>query len=322
MPGPNTLEGEPANPESIARAAAILRRGGLVAFATETVYGLGADAANDNAVAGIFAAKQRPRFNPLIVHVRDVAHAQTLAEFSHGAQALAHAFWPGPLTLVLPRLPNALVSLLVTAGLETIALRAPSHETARALLTQSGVAIAAPSANRSGTISSTSAAHVALSLERDVDLILDSGPAKHGIESTIIGLHGGAPVLLRPGALTRQDIEAVIGPVGAHASSVIFSPGQLRSHYAPQTPLRLNARDGDAHEALLAFGPPRIHNARTMRNLSESGSLREAAANLFSMLRELDSAGCARIAVMTIPDHGLGEAINDRLRRAAAPKGD
>jgi L-threonylcarbamoyladenylate synthase len=322
MPGPNTLEVAPANAESIARAAAILRRGGVVAFATETVYGLGADAASDSAVAGIFAAKQRPRFNPLIVHVRDLAHAQTLAEFSQDALALARAVWPGPLTLVLPRLADAPVSLLATAGLETIALRAPAHETARALLALSGLAIAAPSANRSGTVSSTSAAHVAESFGKDVDLILDSGPAQHGIESTIIGLHGGSPVLLRSGAFSRQEIESIIGPVGTHASGVISSPGQLRSHYATHTPLRLNARDAGAHEALLAFGPLPIHNAGTVRNLSESGNLREAGANLFSMLRELDAAGCAAIAAMPIPDHGLGEAINDRLRRAAAPKSD
>jgi L-threonylcarbamoyladenylate synthase len=322
MPSANTPEIEPANSRSISRGASILRRGGLVAFATETVYGLGADAANDSAVAGIFAAKQRPRFNPLIVHVRDLAHAQTLAEFSQEALALAQAFWPGPLTLVLPRRADAPVSLLATAGLETIALRAPAHETARALLKKSGLAIAAPSANRSGTLSSTRATHVAENLGRDIDLILDSGPAQHGIESTIIGLHGGARVSLRPGALPRQEIEAIIGPVGEQGSGVISSPGQLRSHYAPQTPLRLNSRDAGVDEALLAFGPAPIHNARTTCNLSDSGDLREAAANLFSMLRDLDAAGCAAIAVMPIPDQGLGEAINDRLRRAAAPRGD
>jgi L-threonylcarbamoyladenylate synthase len=322
MPRANNPKVEPANSQSIVRAAAILRHGGVVAFATETVYGLGADAANDSAVAGVFAAKHRPRFNPLIVHVRDLAHAQTFAEFSQDAFRLAHAFWPGPLTLVLPRRADAPVSLLATAGLETIAVRAPAHETALALLTQSGLAIAAPSANRSGTISSTSAAHVAEGLGGDVDLILDSGQAQHGIESTVIGLHGGAPVLLRPGALPRQEIEAVIGPVGAREDGVISSPGQLRSHYAPQTPVRLNARDAGVDEALLGFGRAPSNDARAMRNLSESGNLREAAANFFSMLRELDAAGCAAIAVMTIPEHGLGEAINDRLRRAAAPKGD
>src|SRR5947209_7965781 len=191
MPSANNPHVERATSESIARAVAILRRGGLVAFATETVYGLGADAANDSAVAGIFAAKQRPRFNPLIIHVRDRAHAQTLAEFSEPARQLAETFWPGPLTLVLPRRKDAPVSLLATAGLETVALRVPAHETARVLLEQSGLAIAAPSANRSGAISSTSAAHVDQSLGREVDLILDSGPTQHGIESTIISLYSG-----------------------------------------------------------------------------------------------------------------------------------
>ena len=322
MRSPNNPQVEPANPESIARGVAILRHGGLVAFATETVYGLGADAAEDRAVAGIFAAKQRPRFNPLIVHVRDLEHAMTLAEFAQQAQQLAETFWPGPLTLVLPRRANAPVSLLATAGLETIALRVPAHETARTLLKESGLAIAAPSANRSGTLSSTSAAHVAENLGGGIDLILDSGPAQHGIESTIIAIEeSGQPVLLRPGALPRQDIEAVAGPLGVNRNGTIAAPGQLRNHYAPKTPLRLNAIEAHPDEALLAFGPVPIHNARAMRNLSESGNLREAAANLFSMLRELDATGCAMIAVMTIPDHGLGEAINDRLHRAAAPKG-
>jgi L-threonylcarbamoyladenylate synthase len=309
---------EPANPDSIARAAAILRRGGLVAFPTETVYGLGADAANDNAVAGIFAAKERPRFNPLIVHVRDLEHAQTLAEFSTAAFRLAEAFWPGPITLVLPKRAHAPVSLLATAGLDTIALRAPAHETARLLLAASQLAIAAPSANRSGRISSTTALHVAESLGAAVDLILDSGPTEHGIESTIIGLHDRAPVLLRSGALPREQIEAVIGPVRQDAGKTISSPGRLRSHYAPTTPLRLNARDAAADEALLAFGTPPAHHPQTLRNLSASGDLREAAANLFFMLHELDRADCTAIAVMPIPGYGLGEAINDRLQRAAA----
>jgi L-threonylcarbamoyladenylate synthase len=311
---------EPANADSLARAAAILRRGGLVAIPTETVYGLAADAANDGAVAGIFAAKERPRFNPLIVHVRDLEHAKALAEFSDAALRLAEAFWPGPLTLVLPRRAQAPVSLLATAGLETIALRMPSHEIARQLLEESGLAIAAPSANRSGTISSTTATHVAESLGQRVDLIIDAGPAQHGIESTIVGLYGDGPVLLRPGVFPRRDIEAVIGPLHAHSSDAIAAPGQLRSHYAPATPLRLNAMNASADEALLAFGPPPAHNARAMRNLSPSGDLREAAANLFRMLHELDGAGCTAIAVMPIPEHGIGEAISDRLRRAAAPK--
>ena len=313
---------KPAKPDAIARAAAILRRGGLVAFPTETVYGLGADAANDSAVAGIFAAKERPRFNPLIVHVRDLAHAQTLTALSEPALQLAKEFWPGPLTLVLSKRAHAPVSLLVTAGLDTIALRVPAHETARLLLKESQLAIAAPSANRSGTLSSTTAAHVAESLGEAVDLILDAGPAGHGIESTIVGSYDEAPLLLRPGALPREQIEAVIGPLMTRTGDTIASPGQLRSHYAPRTPLRLNARDAAADEAFLAFGTPPAQRARVTRNLSESGDLPEAAANLFSMLHELDRAGCIAIAVMPIPEHGLGEAINDRLRRAAAPRDD
>lgn len=310
---------EPASRDSIARAAVILRRGGLVAIPTETVYGLAANAADDQAVAGIFAAKERPRFNPLIVHVRHLEHAQTLAEFSDLARRLADAFWPGPLTLVLPRVEEAPVSLLATAGLNTIAVRVPAHETAQQLLEESQFAIAAPSANRSGSMSSTTAAHVAASFGAAVDLILDAGAAQHGIESTIVGLYGATPVLLRPGALPRVEIEAIIGPLGTHTAGTIASPGQLRTHYAPKTPLRLNARNVAPDEALLAFGIPPVH-ATVMRNLSESGDLREAAANLFAMLHDLDNAGCTAIAVMSIPQHGLGEAINDRLRRAAAPK--
>lgn len=310
---------EPASRDSIARAAAILRSGGLVAIPTETVYGLAANAADDRAVAGIFSAKERPRFNPLIIHVRDLEHGQTLAEFSDLAHRLADAFWPGPLTLVLPRRPEAPVSLLATAGLETVAVRVPAHETARRLLEESQLAIAAPSANRSGRISSTTAAHVAESFGAAVDLILDAGPTRHGIESTIVGLYETTPVLLRPGALTRDRIEAVTGPLRSHAGAAIASPGQLQSHYAPKTRLRLNARDVAQDEALLAFGRRRA-GVGVMRNLSETGDLREAAANLFAMLRELDSFGAAAIAVMPIPEQGLGEAINDRLRRAASPK--
>jgi len=309
----------PANRHSIARAAAILHHGGLVAIPTETVYGLGANAADDRAVAGIFAAKERPRFNPLIVHVRSLEHAQAFGDFSQTALQLAGTFWPGPLTMVLPRRAHAPVSLLATAGLDTIALRVPAHHTARAVLEKAQLAIAAPSANRSGTISSTSATQVAESLGEAVDLVLDAGPAKLGIESTIVGLYGPAPLLLRPGALAREEIEAVTGPLGGGAGGTIASPGQLRSHYAPRTPLRLDAHHANADEALLAFGPPPVQ-ARVMRNLSETGDLREAGANLFSMLHELDRVGSAAIAVMRIPEHGLGEAINDRLRRAAAPK--
>ena len=310
---------EPANRDSIVRAAAFLRRGGLVAIPTETVYGLAANAADDRAVAGIFAAKQRPRFNPLIVHVRDLSHAQTLVAFSDPARHLAETFWPGPLTLVLPRRAGAPVSLLASAGLDTIAVRVPAHQTAQRILEESQLAIAAPSANRSGLLSSTTAAQVAESFGDAVDLILDAGATQHGIESTIVGLDETEPVLLRPGALTREQIEVVVGRLRACSGSVIASPGQLRSHYAPRARLRLNAHEASANEALLAFGRSQAH-APIMRNLSETGDLCEAAANLFAMLHELDRAGCTAIAVMPIPEHGLGEAINDRLRRAAAPK--
>jgi L-threonylcarbamoyladenylate synthase len=309
-----------ADTESIAVAAEILRHGGLVAFSTETVYGLGADASDDGAVARIFEAKKRPRFNPLIVHVRDMEHAESLAVFDALSQRLADRFWPGPLTLVLPRRFAARLSFLAGAGLDTVALRVPVHPVARQLLEKSNLAIAAPSANVSGQVSATTAAHVGENLGDAVDLILDAGPASLGIESTIIGFDGDVPLLLRPGALPRDEIEAVVGPLRDPSSDVVTSPGRLNSHYAPRTPLRLAARDPGTIEALLAFGPDVPAGAGVMRNLSASGDLREAAANLFSMLRELDRAGCARIAVMPIPERGLGEAINDRLRRAAAPR--
>ncbi|MGH6875801.1 MAG: L-threonylcarbamoyladenylate synthase [Rhizomicrobium sp.] len=310
---------ESAGVASIARAAAILRGGGLVAFPTETVYGLGADAANDRAVARIFEAKGRPRFNPLIVHVRDLDHAGMLTSFTAPARLLADTFWPGPLSLVLPRRNDCPVSLLASAGLDTVALRAPAHPAAQLLLRESRLAIAAPSANPSGAISPTCAAHVAASLGDAAEIILDAGAAALGIESTIIGFDERGPLLLRPGALPREDIERVIGHLQEPAGGVITSPGRLRSHYAPKTPLRLDARQVRGDEALLGFGPQVPPHARTMRNLSAAGDLREAAANLFSMLRELDATDCARIAVMRVPGHGLGEAINDRLRRAAAP---
>ncbi len=291
----------------------MLRAGRLVAFPTETVYGLGADAANDKAVAAIFAAKGRPQFNPLIVHVRDLTEAETLADFSPAARELAKAFWPGGLTLVLPRKKSARLSLLVSAGLDTIALRVPANKTAQALLAAARCPIAAPSANRSGEVSPTRAEHVG-----DLaDLVLDGGPTTLGIESTIIGFENGKPVLLRPGAIARENIEAVIGPLAKRAGDAINAPGQLKSHYAPKTPMRLNAKDVNANEALLAFGAP-LSGARVTRNLSAAGDVNEAAANLFAMMRELDAAGADRIAVMAVPEHGLGEAINDRLRRAAS----
>jgi len=301
-----------ADAAGIAQAARLLLQGGLAAFPTETVYGLGADATNGEAVAGIFAAKGRPHFNPLIVHVADLAAAQRQAVFNPLAEKLAARFWPGALTLVLPRTASATVSLLVSAGLDTVALRVPSHPVARALLAAADRPIAAPSANASGRVTATSAAHVAAELGDRVDLILDGGAAPLGLESTVIGFDDGASaVLLRPGAIAREEIEAVTGPLAA-AGSKIQSPGQLESHYAPQAKLRLNAVRAEACEALLGFGPA----ADAWLNLSPAGDLKEVAANLFSMLRDMDEQVNA-IAVSPIPEHGLGEAINDRLRRAA-----
>jgi L-threonylcarbamoyladenylate synthase len=306
----------PADSDAIEDAAAILRRGGLVAFPTETVYGLGADATNDSAVAGIFAAKERPRFNPLIVHVADMATAKRFVEFTPAARWLAERFWPGALTLVLPRRANAQLSLLVSAGLDTVAIRAPDEPIAQKLLAAADVPIAAPSANASGEISPTTAEHVRKSLGSKVELILDGGRTRLGLESTVVGFDGGKPVLLRPGAVTRVQIESVAGPLLHASSDTISSPGQLASHYAPNARLRLNALAAAPGEMLLAFGPA----TGAARNLSVGGDLNEAAANLFAMLRELDALEPRAIAVMPIPDHGLGEAINDRLRRAAAPR--
>ena len=307
-----------ADATAIARAAEIIRAGGLVAFPTETVYGLGADATNDRAVASIFAAKGRPQFNPLIVHVPDIAAAEAIVEFSPLARKLAHAFWPGALTLVLPRKDTKL-SLLVSAGLDTVAVRAPSGNVAQKLLHAAGVPIAAPSANVSGRVSPTLAAHVAEEFGEAVDLILDDGAATLGLESTVIGFDGGKPVLLRLGAMAREDIEKVAGPLAAPGAK-ITSPGQLINHYAPRVALRLNARDVQPGEALLAFGAAVPEGARVTSNLSPTGDVKEAAANLFAMLRELDASGADGIAVMPVPEKGLGEAINDRLRRAAAPR--
>jgi L-threonylcarbamoyladenylate synthase len=307
-----------ADATAIARAAEIIRAGGLVAFPTETVYGLGADATNDRAVASIFAAKGRPQFNPLIVHVPNIAAAEAIVEFSPLARKLAEAFWPGALTLVLPRRDTKL-SLLVSAGLDTVAVRAPSGNVAQKLLQAAGVPIAAPSANVSGRVSSTLAAHVAEEFGESVDLILDDGAAALGLESTVIGFDGDGPVLLRLGAIAREDIEKIAGPLAAPGAK-ISSPGQLVNHYAPRTALRLNARDVKPGEALLAFGAHVPEGARVTSNLSSTGDVKEAAANLFAMLRELDAGGAEGIAVMPVPEKGLGEAINDRLRRAAAPR--
>jgi len=303
------------------KAADLLNRGELVAFPTETVYGLGADATNDEAVAKIFAAKERPSFNPLIVHCLNAEHAGTFAELDARAQEIAAAFWPGPLTLVLPRKPDSSISLLCSAGLNSLALRVPQHPVGQELLKIFGLPIAAPSANRSGKVSPTTAAHVAKSLDGRVALILDGGPCPIGVESTVLDLTERQAKILRPGGVTQEALEKVIGSVEvATASGDVKAPGMLGSHYAPDLKLRLMATEVDADEALLAFGPAPLSGAASTVNLSETGDLEEAAARLFSALRELDYPAFKRIAVMPIPENGLGIAINDRLRRAAATR--
>ncbi len=309
----------PATEEAIRQAARALANGGIVAFPTETVYGLGANALDARAVAKVFAAKERPRFNPLIVHIPDIASAETYGVLDATARGLAEAFWPGPLSLVLPQREGSGIADLVTAGLGTIALRAPNHKIAQALLAETRLPIAAPSANRSGRISPTTAAHVEAELGDIPAMILDGGPCQRGIESTVVSVAGHSPVLLRLGTVPRAAIEAVLGravPL-AREDAPIASPGQLERHYAPDTPLRLGATDLHPGEALLAFGPNGPSGGVQTVNLSPSGDLEEAAANLFAGLRALDGAGASAIAVMPIPDHDLGEAINDRLRRAA-----
>ena len=305
--------------ESIDRAATVLRGGGLVAFPTETVYGLGADGTDDKAVARIYEAKGRPRFNPLILHVADKAAAERLVIFDDRADQLADRFWPGALTMVLPKRRGSPISRLACAGLDTAALRCPAHPVARSILTKAGLPIAAPSANSSGRISPTTAQHVAKDLNGAVDLIIDGGPCPIGIESTILDLSTEDAGLLRPGGVAIADIEAVIGPVAIALESEANpkSPGRLARHYAPSTVLRLDAASVAPDEALLAFGPSQPGGALVTKNLSASGDLVEAAANLFAMLHELDAAGASAIAVMPIPNDGLGAAINDRLRRAA-----
>jgi L-threonylcarbamoyladenylate synthase len=309
-----------ATAANIARAAEALKAGRLVAFPTETVYGLGADATNPRAVAGVFAVKGRPQFNPLIVHVFDLAAAERLAIFTDKALRLAAAFWPGPLTLVLARRPEAAIADLVAAGLDTVAVRVPDHPIARSLLAAAGLPLAAPSANRSGHVSPTRAEHVLADLGDALALILDGGPTAHGLESTVLDATGDPIALLRPGAVAADVIEAVLGePLVRPAQSDVRprSPGQLATHYAPATPLRLDVASAGPGEALLAFGPAPPHDGPVI-NLSPTGDLIEAAANLFAALRALDKTGAATIAVMPIPATGLGEAINDRLRRAAA----
>jgi L-threonylcarbamoyladenylate synthase len=309
----------------IAAAAALLREGKLVGLPTETVYGLAADATSGTAVAGIYAAKERPSFNPLIAHLPDLASAQRQGLFDANALALARAFWPGPLTLVVPVSSGCTVSDLARAGLDTVGLRVPSHPVAQAVLRLAARPIAAPSANRSGRISATSAEHVLAELDGRIDAVLDAGPTRVGVESTIVACLDGAPRLLRPGGVTRAAIEGVIGRalvLAGENGAAPISPGLLASHYAPAAGVRLEADGLRPGEAWLGFGPDTLaaSSAAMALNLSPSGDLAEAAANLFGFLRRLDAASPTTIAVARIPMHGLGEAINDRLQRAAAPR--
>jgi L-threonylcarbamoyladenylate synthase len=316
-PGTRVLKADTA---TIQAAAHCLRSGGLVAFPTETVYGLGADAGNGEAIARLYAAKGRPTFNPLIAHVADAAAAKRAGIFTPAAEKLAQAFWPGPLTLVLAKHPTCKIADLALAGLDSVAIRVPAHPVAQTLLSTFGGPIVAPSANRSGHVSPTSAAHALADLRGRIDLIIDAGPCPIGVESAIVSCIG-APTLLRPGGVAREAIERVLGaplavsPEREHP----VAPGMLASHYAPKATLRLNAKSAEPGEVLLAFGPVPTTSGLVL-NLSPDGNLIEAAANLFSHLRALDTSDAKRIAVMKVPHHGLGEAINDRLRRAAAPR--
>jgi L-threonylcarbamoyladenylate synthase len=312
-----------ANEATVTAAARCLRGGGLVAFPTETVYGLGADAANAAAIARLYQAKGRPSFNPLIAHVSDIAAAERIARFNTQAVKLANAFWPGPLTLVLPKANDCPVADLATAGLDTIAVRVPAHPVARDILREFGGAVMAPSANLSGHVSPTTADHVRGDLGGRIDMIVDGGAVEIGVESTIVGCFDVA-VLLRPGGLPREAIERVLGqaltqaPDDPDRETAPLAPGMLASHYAPRTPVRLDAGHIEAGEVLLAFGPDTMGGTASFAmNLSERGDLNEAAANLFGYLRALDARGARMIAVMPVPHQGLGEAINDRLRRAA-----
>lgn len=306
------------NAAGIAHAAACLRDGGLVSFPTETVYGLGADATQDHSVARIFEAKGRPTFNPLIVHAPSADALRPLVQWNALAERLAAVFWPGPLTLVLPRAEGCPISLLASAGLETLAVRVPSHPVAKALLEAASFPVAAPSANRSNAISPTEAAHVAASLGAQVDMILDGGPCGVGLESTVVDLSGPVPLLLREGGLPREDLLLYLPDLASPPpDETIRSPGMLAKHYAPDCPVRLNVVQPLPGEALLAFGPD-VPFAELTLNLSETGDLTEAAANLFRHLHALNEAKPAGIAVMPVPATGIGRAINDRLKRAAA----
>jgi L-threonylcarbamoyladenylate synthase len=304
----------PPTDDAVAAAARSITRGRLIAFPTETVYGLGGDATDDRAVAAIFAAKDRPSFNPLIAHFANARAAAGAVAFDDRAWLLAEAFWPGALTLVLPRKSRSGISLLASAGLDTVAVRVPDHPVALALLKAAACPVAAPSANRSGHVSPTMAAHVAVSLGSRVDAILDGGRCAVGIESTVVDLSGDSPTLLRPGGVAAEDIEGVVGPLASPGGGAPKSPGMLRRHYAPGIPLRLDAREAGPGEVLLAFGPDAPDDAV---NLSARGDVIEAAANLFAMVRALDRPENRVIAVMPVPERGLGRAINDRLRRAS-----
>lgn len=306
----------PLDDEALARAADLIRAGEPVAVPTETVYGLAADATSGEAVARIYAAKGRPSFNPLIVHVASLDQAEALADFSPAACLLAEAFWPGPLTMVLPARAGSPVSSLVTAGLPTLALRMPAHPAMQALIAASGRPLAAPSANASGRISATRAEHVAASLGTRVPLILDGGPTRHGLESTIVAVEADRLRLLRPGPIASDRLAQVVDlPIDASENGRIEAPGQLASHYAPAKPLRLDAVERRPGEWLIGFGPILGDDS-----LSRSGNLIEAAARLFEALHHADSATATAIAVAPVPVTGLGLAINDRLRRAAAPR--
>jgi len=310
-----------ADPAAIEAAACCLTAGGLVAFPTETVYGLGAAAGNGAAIARLYAAKGRPRFNPLIAHVADVTAARRCGRFDSAAEQLAAAFWPGPLTLVLPKQADCGVAHLALAGLDSVAVRVPAHPVALALLVAFKEPVVAPSANRSGHVSPTSAVHVLADLRGRIDMVLDGSNCPIGVESTVVACVG-APRLLRPGGLPRDEIERVIGralDIAPTADEKPLAPGMLSSHYAPKARLRLNASEAEPGEALLAFGAAPASDALTL-NLSPRGDLIEAATNLFSHLRELDASGAKTVAVMRVPRKGLGEAINDRLARAAAPR--
>lgn len=306
-------------PESITTAADAIKAGELAAFPTETVYGLGADATNDLAVAKIFDVKGRPQFNPLIVHLPDLESATAIASFDKQAEKLAREFWPGALTLVLPRVAGTTLSLLVSAGLPTVAVRIPADEGARAFLREAGTPIAAPSANRSGHISPTTAQHVSEAFGNELAVILDGGPCRIGVESTVLDLSSGDPMLLRPGGVPVEVLEQALGRTLATAeleNNRPRGPGMAGPHYRPSIPLRLDATTPLPGEALLGFGP----TEDATLNLSEAGDLQEAAANLFAHLHALDRVSFSAIAAMSVPDHGLGRAINDRLRRAAVPE--